>query len=363
VHVRWSSAGLRSTISIDATVPRLAITLAIVLAVATVGQRTSAQGLTSSLLERYLESLRAEAGIPGMSALVAQNGAATWSAGFGYSDLEGAVRATSETPYLIGGLSQTFGATLLLKECIEEGPGELSDPVAKWVPEFSEPRTTLAELLGHVTSTGAFKLDLTRFAALTPVIESCADESFTRLLYDKIFSQLGMPSSVPGTALGSPTATDLDQFTALELARFSGVIGRLAKPYRIASGRQVRSEVPAMRVNASTVHDLQLFDSVLRPGLNHLLEWPTVVRAWSPVAPNLPAGLGWFVQNYNGELVVWQFGQVQNGYSSLLVKAPNRGLTFILLANSDALAAPFSGSSWDVTASAFARTFLKLYIG
>ena len=303
-----------------------------------------------------------------MSALVAQNGVATWSAGFGFSDLEGAVRATSETPYLIGGLSQTFGATLLLKECVEEGPGELSDPVAMWVPDFPEPRTTIAELLGHVTSTGAFKLDLTRFAALTPVIESCADESFTRLLYDEIFSRLLMSSSVPGTALGAPTAADLDQFTTVELARFSGIIGRLAKPYRVASGRHVRGDVPAMRVNASygtasTVHDLAMFDSVLRPGVNHLLDWPTVVRAWSPVAPNLPAGLGWFVQNYNGELVVWQFGQVQNGYSSLLVKAPNRGLTFILLANSDALAAPFSGSSWDVTASAFARTFLKLYVG
>lgn len=301
-----------------------------------------------------------------MSALVMQNGVATWSAGFGFSDIEGSVRTTSDTPYLIGGLSQTFGATLLLKECIEEGPGELSDPVARWVPDFSEPRTTLAELLGHVTSSGAFKLDLTRFAALTPVIESCADESFARLLYDEIFSRLLMFSTVPGTALSAPTSADLDQFSATELARFSGVLGRLAKPYRVASGRQVRTDVPAMRVNASsgaatTVHDLAMFDSVLRPGVNHLLEWPTVVRAWSPVAPNLPAGLGWFVQNYNGELVVWQFGQVQSAYSALLVKLPNRGLTFILLANSDALAAPFTGSSWDVTASAFARTFLKVY--
>ena len=61
--------------------------------------------------------------------------------------------------------------------------------------------------------------------------------------------------------------------------------------------------------------------------------------------------------------VVWTFGIVPNAYSSLIIKLPERNITLILLANSDALAAPFSGSSWDVTASAFARTFLKLYIG
>ena len=50
------------------------IASAVVLAAAMFGQRTSAQTLTSSLFERYLESLREPAGIPGMSALVLQDG-------------------------------------------------------------------------------------------------------------------------------------------------------------------------------------------------------------------------------------------------------------------------------------------------
>lgn len=348
--------------------PRLVIVFTIALVAAAFGQRTAAQGLSFSLLERYLESLRAEAAIPGMSGLVLQGETAVWFAGFGYADLEASIRATSQTPYVIGGLSQTFGATLLLKECIEEGSGSLSDPVAKWVPDFAEPQTTLVDLMGHIAPDRSFKFDLTRFAALTPVIESCGDDAFPRLLYDQIFDRFSMRSSAPGSALVSPSATELDQFTPRALADFSAAIGRLAKPYRIASGRHVRSDLPVTRVTASsgivsTVHDLAAFDAVLRPQSNHLLEWPTLARAWTPVAPNMPTGLGWFVQSYNGEPVVWQFGQVANAYSSLLVKLPNRGVTFILLANSDALAAPFSGNTWDVTASAFARTFLKLYVG
>ena len=75
-----------------------------------------------------------------------------------------------------------------------------------------------------------------------------------------------------------------------------------------------------------------------------------------------PMGLGWFVQWYKGERIVWHFGYVQNGYSSLIVKVPARGLTFILLANGDGLSAPFQLQSGDVTRSLFATLFLRLVI-
>ena len=109
----------------------------------------------------------------------------------------------------------------------------------------------------------------------------------------------------------------------------------------------------------TTVHDLGRFDSALT---DVLLRPDTLRRAWTRATPNLPSGFGWFVQTYNGELVVWQFGQVKDAYSALFVKVPNRGLTFVLLANSDALAAPFARETWDVTASVFARTFLLIYV-
>jgi hypothetical protein len=71
-------------------------------------------------------------------------------------------------------------------------------------------------------------------------------------------------------------------------------------------------------------------------------------------------GLGWFVQVYRGERVVWHFGSVPNAYSSLILKLPERNITFIVLANSDGLSAPFQLSSGDVTKSLFATLFLRL---
>ena len=96
-----------------------------------------------------------------------------------------------------------------------------------------------------------------------------------------------------------------------------------------------------------------------------LLSKETLGVAWSNAIgarqTALPTGLGWFVQSYKGEPVVWHFGLIANGYSSLVVKLPSRHLTFILFANSDGLSAPFQLDSGDVTRSIFATLFLRLY--
>ena len=75
----------------------------------------------------------------------------------------------------------------------------------------------------------------------------------------------------------------------------------------------------------------------------------------------LPTGLGWFVQNYNAEAIVWQFGVMTGGYSSLILKIPAKRLTLVLLANSDGLCSPFDLSTGDVTKSLFALVFLRLF--
>jgi hypothetical protein len=76
----------------------------------------------------------------------------------------------------------------------------------------------------------------------------------------------------------------------------------------------------------------------------------------------MPHGLGWFVQSYAGEPVVWQFGVGENASSALIVTLPRRGLTLVLLANSDGLARPFALSAGDLTISPFGRLFLGIFV-
>jgi CubicO group peptidase (beta-lactamase class C family) len=325
------------------------------------------QSLTFSLFDSYLNSLRQGAGIPGLSALIVQDGVIVWERGYGRADIERALEPTSFTPYQIGGLSQTMGATLFLKKCGDENFGSANEPLSLWLPLFPERNTTVAQLLGHVAPIGGYRYDLARFAAVTPAVEACSGLPYQQLVAEDIFSRLGLADSVPGSALGSPTVEDLQQFGTNNLARYVVTLSRAAKGYRVDTrGRATRTELPPTRANAatgliSTARDLAKFDAGLR--YNILLRPETQLNAWTPVGPGFPTGLGWFVQTYNGVPVIWQFGTVPDAFSSLIVKLPTRGLTLILLANSDGLSPPLLAlEKGDVTASVFARTFLRMYV-
>jgi CubicO group peptidase (beta-lactamase class C family) len=322
--------------------------------------------LPVSLFERYLDTLRLQAGIPGMSGAIIQGGVVIWEKGLGRQDLSQNIPATPETPYAIGGMTQALSSTLLLRKCVDQSYLSTLDPVAEWFPAFSEPQTLIGHLLSHAAPGGGFKYDFGRFAVLTPVIEACTNTSYRDLMTSDLFDRLGMFSSMPGAALATPTAQDAQLFSADRLNRFADVMRRVAVPYRVAGGRPARSDVPAAPMDMSngvitTVRDLERFDLALR---DHVLLAPqTQAAAWSTVTAGgapLPTGLGWFVQNIDGQQVVWTFGNVKDAWSSLMLKVPGRDLTLILLANSDGLSAPFALENGDLTTSVFARLFLKL---
>ena len=325
------------------------------------------QSLTFSLFDSYLSSLRQAAFIPGLSALIVQDGVIVWERGYGRADIERALEPTSFTAYQIGGLSQTIGATLFLKKCGDENFGTPNDPLSLWLPLFPERTTSVTQLLGHVAPSGGFKYDLTRVAAITPALEACSGLPYQQLVAEDIFSRLGMADSVPGSALGTPTPEDVRQFGTNNLSRYVVTLARAARGYKVDTrGRPTRTDLPPGRSNAatgliSTARDLAKFDAGLR--YNILLRPETQLNAWTPVGPGFPTGLGWFVQTYNGVPVIWQFGTVPDAFSSLIVKLPTRGLTLILLANSDGLSPPLLAlEKGDVTASVFAKTFLRMYV-
>jgi CubicO group peptidase (beta-lactamase class C family) len=216
---------------------------------------------------------------------------------------------------------------------------------------------------------GTFRYDPARLAALTDVVEQCATDRYPALLAAEIFDRLAMVNSVPGQALGTPTSQDASLFGAPQLARYRDILRQIAVPYRMFGRRPVRNAelaptgVDIARGIVSSVLDLAQFDSAFDTGL--LLAQSTRLQALSQAFANgrpLPTGLGWFLQAYNGEPIAWQFGVVEDGYSSLIVKVPNRNLTLILLANSDGLSRPFALEAGDVTTSIFAKTFLRTFV-
>jgi CubicO group peptidase (beta-lactamase class C family) len=331
-------------------------------------QQQSSAPIVTPPFEAYLELLRQQAGIPGLSAAIVQNGEVVWERGLGFQQLETRVRATPDTPYLIGDLSQAFAAVLLL-ECAEQRQIALDDPLSAYATAGSD--ATIRQVLTHSwgSPTGeVFKYDPQRYADLTPVVERCVPQPYRKTMAVRLLERFAMKDSVPGRDVNEPAVAATGVFAESVRLRYQDVLDRLATPYRVARrGRATRTDLAVFGLNAasglvSTVRDLARFDAALDSGI--LLREDTLRAAWSnPYGREkiLPFGMGWFVQRYNGEPVVWHFGIVANGYSALWLKLPSRHLTLLLLANSDGLSAPFDLQSGDVTKSVFANLFLRLF--
>jgi CubicO group peptidase (beta-lactamase class C family) len=325
-----------------------------------------------SVLDTYLEALRQQAGIPGMSAAVVKDGVILWERGYGFQDLTARIRATPDTPYMAGDVSATLAAVLLL-QCVEQRRLELDAPVSGYGVSFPDGEVTLRELLSHTSTegfVGTFQYNPERYTQLTTVMEHCAPQSYRKSVAHRLLNRLAMKDSVPGTDLLDPDfELPEDLFEEGDAERYRRVLARMAVPYKVDNrGRADRIQLTPTTLTTAgglvtTVRDLAQLQFALDSYL--LLQEETVAAAWTNATNRrggpVPMGLGWFVQFHRGQRVVWHFGYTPNAYSSLVVKVPAHNLTFILMANSDRLSAPFQLPQGDVTRSVFATLFLRLF--
>jgi CubicO group peptidase (beta-lactamase class C family) len=332
----------------------------------------AADDLGLALFERYLDALRRQAGVPGMAAAIVGETDIVWERGFGYQDLERSIVVRPDTPFQIDGLTQVLTAEMVLR-CAEEGRVTLQDRAGKYEADAAEPNATLRQLLTHTSGPSeapVFSYDPERLKPMMRVVRACESGSYRKTI-SNLFVRLAMRDSVPGIdvvtlvppAEGIPDADDAE--------RYKEILGRLARPYSVdRRGRATPSSYTSTELKPgsgaiSTVRDLAQFDLALRRGV--LLKETTIEAAWTtPFAfggQPLPHGMGWFVQYYKGEPIVWQFGVEENAASALLIHLPTRRLTLILLANSDGLVRPFPLEKGDVSASPFGRLVLRSFIG
>ena len=86
---------------------------------------------TLPILDAYLEALRQQAAIPGLSAAIVKDGVVAWERGYGFQNVDARIRATPDTPYYVADLSQTLASVLLL-ECVEQRHLDLDTPVGSY---------------------------------------------------------------------------------------------------------------------------------------------------------------------------------------------------------------------------------------
>lgn len=336
---------------------------AMVVVFAPVGQ---AQDFPYALFERYVEPLRLQAGIPGLSAAVVRDGKIEWEKGFGFADIERSIAASPDTTYPIGGVTEAMTG-VLIGICADRHLLEVDKPIRIFAPLFPSD-ATVRQVLAH-GSEGRFVYDPSRYAQLTAVVETCLDRPYRAALVSEILDRLALTSSVPGLNLASPGSAERELFDAGTLTRYTGLLSRLAKPYTVdVKGKATMSSYGLQGIDAatgmvSTVRDLAKFDIELEKGTP--LSTSTLNQMWNQTVVSnaaLPTGLGWFVQVVSNERLVWTFGMIPNAGSALIVKVPAKHSTLILLANSHGLAVGANLERADVTTSLFVKTFLRLFL-
>jgi CubicO group peptidase (beta-lactamase class C family) len=329
-----------------------------------------AQELVYGRFADYVEAIRTQIGIPGVAAAIVGRSDVLWERGFGSQDVARAVQMRPDTPLHLDGLTQVFTATAVLR-CVEENRLSLDDPIGLYKKDAPEPGATIRQLLTHTagTTTLSFNYRPDRIDALAAAVKACTADSF-RETTANLLERLAMVNSVPGPDVLAlvPPAEGIP--TPSERLNYATALGRLAVPYAVdGSRRAIQAQFAASTLTASTglistVHDYAQFDLALRSGV--LVNEDTLIGAWRPpldgAGKPLPHAIGWFVQNYNGETVVWQFGTGgETGSSSMVVMLPSRGVTLVMMANSTGLVKSFPLEKGDVTTSPFARIFLSLF--
>jgi CubicO group peptidase (beta-lactamase class C family) len=311
-----------------------------------------------------LEKLRQEVRIPAYSAAIAKGDRVVWSKGFGMADWESSRTATPETIYHIASLTKTFASTVIL-QLVEEGKIDLEAPVSHYgvqIPNADVVR--VKHVLSHTSDDPPgtkYRYDGNRFAVLETVIAAASGHSFAELACRRIILPLKLTRTAPNVRDAKSFA-----FTQYDRALFER---DLAKPYELSwRGKFQLVEYPAL-FNCSggmisSAVDVANYSIALDQ--NKLLKPASLARAFTPAkstdGKDLPYGLGWFVSYQDGIKLVWHYG-MWTANSALIVKFPEKRLTFVLLASSDRLSRPFKlGAAGQLMNSPFARAFVTGFV-
>ncbi len=339
------------------------------------GAKPSSEKERIARFEKQLDELREKLKIPGLSAAIVKDQKLLWAKGFGHADLENNIAATPETNYRIASLTKTFASALLM-QLVEQGKLDLDEPMSKYSPEFQKRFNNEAIKVRHVfTHTShnepgaSYAYDGNRFSYLTGVIEKASGKSFRELLVNNILDKVEMTGSVPGQDILDDRTKWAAFLDAERAKRYEAGLAKLAGPYRLYGAEVVQAVYPPRRISASAglvsnAIDLAKYDAAIDRHV--FIKAETQERAWTPaVSPDgktLPYGLGWFIQQYQGLRLIWHYGYWPDSFSSLYLKVPEKNITFILLANSDGLSAPFRLGGGNVAGSAFANSLLRIFV-
>jgi CubicO group peptidase (beta-lactamase class C family) len=344
-------------------ITRLARAMILCAATLTASCRATTTAPAESLqqFEERLEALRLQSHIPAITAVIAREADVVWARGFGSAELATDRPAADTTVYHLASLTKPFATTVLL-QLVEENRVSLDAPVSDYGVVIPGPGVIrVRHLLSHTseeTPGSVFRYNGNRFALLDSVIARAATMSFAAAVQTRIIARLGLKHTAP-----DPQAQEF----AMGGHDRAAYERNMARGYTWSANKYALTAYPTHFSSAAgltaSARDVATFSLALDRGA--LLKPETLALSLTPVlslaGDTLPYALGWFVTRYRGVRVVWHYG-LWTANSSLIIKVPDRGLTFVVLANTDGLSEPYALGAGRLVSSPWARAFLDAFV-
>ncbi|WP_369426569.1 serine hydrolase [Glacieibacterium megasporae] len=336
-----------------------------------------------------VDALRAEAGIPGMSVAIVENGTATFVQGFGVRALGSPAKVDADTLFPNGSTGKAF-TTAALATLVDAGRIGWDDKVIDRLPWFRmyDPwvtrEITIRDLLVHRSGLGLGEGDLLfvprtildrresvrRLAFLKPATSFRSAFAYDNVLYmvagqlieevtgqtweDYVRKDVLRPAGMLESTTGSGERFAVAD-RAYPHARLDGGLRGAGTQIRIDERDELgRNGAPAggMAVSAKDMlkwMSLQLAHGALADG-TRLFSEAASKTMWSPLVfqpiADAPPGftatkanfdgyaLGWDVRDYRGTKIVWHSGAVF-GFQAIVVLMPEQNVGFTMLINSE----------------------------
>ena len=323
----------------------------------------------SSSLAHAVDSILADyaaPAAPGASVVIIRRGNVVLERNYGFANLEKGVPVTERTNFRLASLTKQFTATAILL-LAKDGKLRLDDRIATiltdlppnardvtvrqllthtsglWAYEDFVPDSQTRQvhdrevptLISHADSTyfrpgSAFRYSNTGYALLALIVEKRSGQPFARFLHDRIFSPLGMDSTV-----------------AYE-AGVSSVPQRAFGYSRGSSGFRLTDQSSTSAVLGdggiyTSIHDLLAWNRALDE--HTLLDASMQIDAWTPATltdgTRTHYGFGWFIDRDDLGTKLWHNGETR-GFTNGIVKYPDLGVAVIVLTNRT------GGAPWDL---------------
>ncbi len=314
--------------------------------------------------------------IPGLSLAVVQQGHVVKARGYGRANEELNVPAMPETVYQIQSMTKSFTATAVMM-LVEEGKIRLDDPVSRYLEGTPESwrSITVRHLLTHTSGikdfinepTASLRLDVREEEVLRttaprplnfPPGERYAYSNTNYHLLGMILHKLtGLPyGEVLRRRILEPLGMRDTRVISLAEVVPNRASGYLWQDGRLRNGEYIAASILGYAGGGlrSTVLDLARWDAAL--GTERLLKRSSLEQMWTPATLNDGSksgyGFGWAVGELRGHRYVNHAGGHMTGFTTIMIRYPDDGLTVIVLTNQSGTSSP------GAIAQAVARRYL-----